>query len=181
MVNSADNTFAEICRVNHLGDAAVRLSTSPVDPPYCFILEANGLVRKYCAESQEALEQWLHVFELSRTQAKYDNHSFAPVREGISGRWFIDGEDTYRLMAQAMEGAVEEIFITDWFFSPQVYMRRFDEKGNVLLKLEDRLDHLLKRKADQGVLIYVLPWSETKIAIDLGSANVKRVLGILQY
>ena len=45
------------------------------------------------------------------------------------------------------------------------------------MEKQHRLDVLLKKKADEGVKIYVLPWSETKIAIDLGSANVKAVLG----
>ena len=45
------------------------------------------------------------------------------------------------------------------------------------MKVQNRLDFVLKKKADQGVKVYVLPWSETKIAIDLASANVKSYLG----
>lgn len=173
---SSDNSYSDIRRVLNLGGAAITLSQNKNDPPYCFVLETSGETRKFCAETEEALEQWIHVIELNRTQGRYVNHSFSPVREGISGRWFIDGEDTYRLMAEVIEKAVSEVFITDWFFSPQVYMRRFDENGKICLKLEDRLDEVLRRKANQGVRFYVLPWSETKIAIDLGSANVKAVL-----
>jgi phospholipase D1/2 len=60
-----------------------------------------------------------------------------------------------------------------------VFLTRFDENGNPKMDPYHRFDVVLKRKADQGVKIFVLPWSETKIAIDLGSANVKTVLEAL--
>ena len=61
----------------------------------------------------------------------------------------------------------------------QVFLRRFDEKGIPNLDPTSRLDSLLKKKASQGVRIYVLPWSETKLAMGLNSKNAKLVLGAL--
>lgn len=66
-------------------------------------------------------------------------------------------------------------------FYEKVYCTRFDEQGRQSLQMEHRLDVILQKKANQGVKIYVLPWSETKIAIDLGSANVKEVLGMNSF
>lgn len=172
----ANNEYGEISRAFSLCDAEILVSNDPADPPYCFMLKILGLSRKFCAEDDDDLADWLHVISLSRTQSKFPNHSFSPIREGMSGRWFIDGEDTYKLMEETMMKATREIFITDWFFSPQVYLNRYDSNGHRSMRIEHRLDVLLKKKADEGVKIYVLPWSETKIAIDLGSANVKAVL-----
>ena len=62
----------------------------------------------------------------------------------------------------------------------QVFLRRFDEQGIPNLDPTSRLDSLLKKKASQGVRIYVLPWSETKLAMGLNSNNAKIVLGALQ-
>lgn len=60
--------------------------------------------------------------------------SFAPLRTGISAQWFVDGKyvvsvgiemliisrDTYEAIAEAINSAREEIFITDWYVTCQV-------------------------------------------------------------
>lgn len=175
----SQNTFDKVSKVFYLGDCEIyKPNEAANEPPYCFYLKIQGVLRKFLAADDDEYRRWVRVIKLSRTQAKYENSSFAPIREGMSGRWFIDGEDTYRLMEETIEKATQEIFITDWFFSPQVYLKRFDSQGRQSLEMEHRLDVVLQKKANQGVKIYVLPWSETKIAIDLGSANVKSVLGL---
>jgi len=172
----AHNEFDEFSRVLFLGDASIEIIDGATDPPYQFQIIQGAFRRTFCAEDEDSLQYWVHVLKANTSQAKHRYHSFSPVRERIQGRWFVDGVETYEEMEKAMESAKEEIFITDWFFSPQVYLKRFDENGNPRMDQHHRLDKLLKRKADEGVQIYVLPWSETKIAIDLGSANVKQVL-----
>lgn len=114
------NDYDEVSKVIALGDCQLLISRDPADPPYCFCLKSQGVTRKFCAENDDSFSYWIHVIKLSQTQGKFPNESFSPVREGMSGRWFIDGEDTYRLMEECMEKATSEIFITDWFFSPQV-------------------------------------------------------------
>lgn len=41
-------------------------------------------------------------------------------------------------------------------------------------KQQDRLDQVIKRKADMGVRVFILPWQETKLAVDLGSDFVQK-------
>jgi len=168
----SDNEYDMLSRVVFIGDAEVEKKEGN-DPPYRFEITQGVYKRQFCAEDENSLQYWLHVIRMNTTQGKNRYHSFAPVRERISGRWFIDGVDCYASIEAAMESAQEEIYITDWFLSPQVYLTRFDESGNPHLDPYHRLDVVLKRKADQGVKIYILPWSETKIAIELGSAFVK--------
>ena len=41
--------------------------------------------------------------------------SFAPKREKQFARWFVDGSSYFEAVADALEKAREEIFITDWW------------------------------------------------------------------
>lgn len=75
------------------------------------------------------------------TQAN-PNNSFAPIRTNIKGSWFVDGSDYMSAVADVIEGAKEEIFITDWWLSPEIYLKR-----RVLNKEDYRLDRLLLKKA----------------------------------
>ena len=67
--------------------------------------------------------------------------------------------------------AKEEIFITDWWLCPEIYLKRPAQN-----RLDYRLDELLIKKAKEGVKIYVLLFKEVKFAIGLVSGRVKRVL-----
>lgn len=56
---------------------------------------------------------------------------------------YVDGAMYMRAAANAIENAKEEIFITDWWLSPELFLKRSHCKNNE----EWRLDLLLKRKA----------------------------------
>jgi phospholipase D1/2 len=100
--------------------------------------------------------------------------SYAPIRENINAKWYVDGESTFSAIADAIESAKETIFITDWFLVPELYLRRGHPAS-----ISNRLDRMLKKKAMQGVRIYVLLWNETSIAVKLNSAATKRKLEML--
>lgn len=55
---------------------------------------------------------------------------------------FVDGSTYFEAVADALDKAKEEIFIADWWLSPELYMKRPVIQGQVW-----RLDHILKRKA----------------------------------
>lgn len=55
---------------------------------------------------------------------------------------FVDGSTYFEAVADALDKAKEEIFIADWWLSPELYMKRPVIQGEVW-----RLDHILKRKA----------------------------------
>jgi len=67
--------------------------------------------------------------------------------------------------------AKEEIFITDWWMCPEIYLKRPAKD-----RLDYRLDELLFKKAKEGVKIYILLFKEVKFAIGLVSGRVKKVL-----
>lgn len=72
--------------------------------------------------------------------------SFAPIRSSCDASWFVDGSSYMSTVADAMEAAHDEIYISDWWLSPEIYMKRPIVEGE-----RWRLDKILQRKA---VLIY---------------------------
>lgn len=75
------------------------------------------------------LTAWTHrkakewMMEIDRTAREYATDftlnnrydSFAPVRDDIPVKWFVDGATYMSAVADALELAKEEIFITDWW------------------------------------------------------------------
>lgn len=101
--------------------------------------------------------------------------SFAPPRGLIEdhsqAQWFIDGQAAFDAISSAIEGAKSEIFITDWWLCPELYLRRpFHAHGS------SRLDSLLEAKAKEGVQIYILLYKEVALALKINSVYSKRRL-----
>lgn len=94
-----------------------------------------------------------------------------PVRENCHAKWFVDAKTYMEYAADMMELAREEIYITDWWLSPEIYMKRPALEGNYW-----RLDEILKRKAEQGVKIFILLYKEMEMALGLNSIYTKRTL-----
>lgn len=97
----------------------------------------------------------------------FDEHRFDssyPIREEVYAQWLVDGRDFMDHVANHFELAKEEIFITDWCLNSYIYTKRpmIDDRW--------RLDLVLKRKADEGVRIFILLWREiTKAFPGIGS------------
>ena len=68
--------------------------------------------------------------------------SFAPERKDQVAKYFIDGQDYMSAVADAILQAQEEIYIADWWLSPEIYLKRGSEFHENM-----RLDRLLKKKA----------------------------------
>ncbi|XP_058829828.1 phospholipase D2 [Topomyia yanbarensis] len=99
------------------------------------------------------------------------HQSFAPSRPGMQAGWFVDGASYMSAVADALEGATEEIFITDWMLSPEIHMKRPAIDGDYW-----RLDKILKRKAEQGIKIFVLLFKELDFALGINSYYSKQKL-----
>ncbi|KAK5986738.1 Phospholipase, partial [Trichostrongylus colubriformis] len=103
-----------------------------------------------------------------------------PVREKSYGKWrivfnrFVDARSYMSHAADMMELAREEIFIAGWWISPEIYMKRPALEGNYW-----RFDQILKRKANQGVHIFILMYKEMEMALGLNSMYSKRTLQAL--
>lgn len=97
--------------------------------------------------------------------------SFASVDEGILSKWYVNAKGYFEDVADALENAQEEIFITDWWLSPEIFLKRPVMEGN-----HWRLDYILKRKAVQGVKIFVMLYKELELALGINSGYSKRTL-----
>ncbi|XP_038150447.1 phospholipase D2 [Cyprinodon tularosa] len=95
---------------------------------------------------------------------------FAPPREDTLTKWYVNGGDYFADLADALEKAKEEIFITDWWLSPEIFLKRPATSNHW------RLDHILKRKAEQGVKVCVLLYKEVEMALGINSDYSKRTL-----
>lgn len=58
--------------------------------------------------------------------------------------------DYFWALSEILEQATSTIWICDWWLSPQLYLRRPPAQYE-----QYRLDRILKRKAEQGVRIFV--------------------------
>uniref|UniRef100_A0A3Q4I5E6 Phospholipase n=1 Tax=Neolamprologus brichardi TaxID=32507 RepID=A0A3Q4I5E6_NEOBR len=95
---------------------------------------------------------------------------FAPPRENTLTKWYVNGSGYFADLADALEQAKEEIFITDWWLSPEVFLKR-PATNNYW-----RLDEILKRKAEMGVKVCVLLYKEVEMALGINSEHSKRTL-----
>ncbi|KAA8587084.1 hypothetical protein FQN60_000920 [Etheostoma spectabile] len=95
---------------------------------------------------------------------------FAPPRENTLTKWYVNGGGYFADLADSLEQAREEIFITDWWLSPEVFLKR-PATDNYW-----RLDEILRRKAEQGVKVCVLLYKEVELALGINSEHSKRTL-----
>ncbi|KAI8381067.1 uncharacterized protein BYT42DRAFT_604106 [Radiomyces spectabilis] len=118
------------------------------------------------------IEDWVHSLRKIEKESPWvANHrfgSYAPIRENAKVKWFVDGEDYFAAVAEAILSAKSDIYIEDWWLSPQLYLRR-PPKGNE----EYRIDRLLKRKASEGVMIYIVIYKNISMALPLDSQHTR--------
>ncbi|CAK1551566.1 unnamed protein product [Leptosia nina] len=115
-------------------------------------------------------KEWMHYLKTVANQSARDftypnvHHSFAPARPATPVATFVDGSAYLSAVADAMELAREEIFIADWWLSPEIYMKRPALNGDYW-----RLDTILKRKAAQGVKVFIMLYKEVELALGINS------------
>ncbi|KAL6861094.1 phospholipase D/nuclease [Trichoderma novae-zelandiae] len=100
--------------------------------------------------------------------------SYFPEREGNLVKWYVDGRDYFWAVSVALEEAKETIYIADWWLSPELFLRRPPHQ-----KQEYRLDQILKRKAEQGVKIFIVVYKEVEAALTCNSEHTKHALQAL--
>ncbi|XP_039617363.1 phospholipase D1a isoform X1 [Polypterus senegalus] len=97
--------------------------------------------------------------------------SFAADQKNTLAKCYVNAKGYMEDVASALEEAKEEIFITDWWLSPEIFLKRPVVEGNYW-----RLDYILKRKAQQGVKIFVMLYKEVELALGINSEYTKRTL-----
>ncbi|KAI8339947.1 hypothetical protein BC941DRAFT_511341 [Chlamydoabsidia padenii] len=123
---------------------------------------------------REMDEWWTNIRKVQSESPWVHNHrfgSFAPVRHNAKVKWFVDAENHFNAVAEAILSAKSEIYIADWWLSPELYLRRPPSENE-----DFRLDRLLQRKAREGVMIYIVVYKEMSLALTIDSAHTKQWL-----
>lgn len=82
------------------------------------------------------------------------NDAFTPLRSNQKAIWYMNGAKYMEHILWALNNAREEIFISLWWLTPEIFLIR------PTADLQYRLDQVLLKKADQGVKIYILIFKE---------------------
>ncbi|KAI9496611.1 hypothetical protein BDB00DRAFT_758105, partial [Zychaea mexicana] len=125
--------------------------------------------------NRRQVDEWMESIKKVQQESPWvKNHrfgSFAPVRHHAKVKYFVDGEDHFNAVAEAILSAKSEIYIADWWLSPELYLRRPPATNE-----EFRIDRLLKRKAEEGVMVYIIVYKEVEAALTIDSAHTKKHL-----
>lgn len=136
----------------------------------------RNLILKFKNSSQQKLwfDKITHCLNTTARcfsdDALLPNGSYAPVRKNQLCKWYVNSAQYMEHVMNGLNNAKEEIFITDWWFSPELFLKRPNED------LQYRLDKILLKKAREGVKVYVMLFKEVSFAIGLLSYRVKNLL-----
>ncbi|XBW37662.1 hypothetical protein QEN19_003243 [Hanseniaspora menglaensis] len=130
---------------------------------------------KLLCSSEYVLKEWvasINEMAAKTTWSKPNRFaSFAPVRQNCFAKLLVDGRDYFWALSEAILMARDCIFIHDWWLSPELYMRRPVE-GNEAF----RIDRLLRRKAEEGVKIFIIVYRNVGTTVGTDSSWTKHSL-----
>ncbi|XP_074081518.1 phospholipase D2 isoform X2 [Macrotis lagotis] len=140
----------------------------------CYRWSKRSLILK-CNSYRQARWWGQEITELAQCQGcdflqLHRHQSYAPLRPGTLARWFVNGAGYFAAVADAILQAQEEIFIADWWLSPEIYLKRPAQSDDW------RLDIMLKKKAEEGVRVSVLLFKEVELALGINSGYSKKAL-----
>ncbi|KAJ1959344.1 hypothetical protein IWQ62_004649, partial [Dispira parvispora] len=147
---------------------------NPLHPYRLFISnQTSRIVLR--GDNSRQMKEWQKSFQYIQMNSPWAREhryqSFAPIRDNVHASWFVDGEQYYYAVSEAMAQAKETIFIADWWLNPDLYLRRPPAENE-----EYRIDRLLYRKAAEGVMIYILVYKEVTVSLQLSSFWTKQAL-----
>nr|XP_018262600.1 phospholipase D [Kwoniella dejecticola CBS 10117]OBR84758.1 phospholipase D [Kwoniella dejecticola CBS 10117] len=112
---------------------------------------------KLVAKNARQMHQFIVSMERIAAQCIWTHRnrfdSFAPLRVNVAAQWLVDGRDYFWNLSRAINMAKDRIYIHDWWISPELYLRRPGDERY-------RLDNLLKRKAEDGVKVFIIIYNE---------------------
>ncbi|WWD04615.1 hypothetical protein V865_002686 [Kwoniella europaea PYCC6329] len=112
---------------------------------------------KLVAKNARQMHQFIVSMERIAAQCIWTGRnrfdSFAPLRVNVAAQWLVDGRDYFWNLSRAINMAKDRIYIHDWWISPELYLRRPGDERY-------RLDNLLKRKAEDGVKVFIIIYNE---------------------
>jgi phospholipase D1/2 len=134
--------------------------------------------RRFCfrAGSEFKMEEWFNEIKSAKdesewNQMNYQYESSFPVRMNNYVRCFVDGIYYFNEVCESLLRAKREVFITDWWLSPELYLKRPSTRFE-----NSQVFQVLGTIADRGVSVFVHVYKEVSFALTLNSFHTKTVL-----
>jgi len=113
--------------------------------------------------------------------------SYTYMKTNCGAKWFIDGENYFGYLLEQLKNAKESVFITDWFLSPELALKRpinyndfinknNDYKNKLTFSNVSRLMDIFYLLAKRGIKIYILLYNESTLALTINSSYTKLTL-----
>lgn len=131
------------------------------------------------AGSEYKMMEWVHAINEAYLNSDWkliDNPfgSSFPPRSGNEVEWYVDGVQYYEDVYEALLTARNTVYISDWWLSPELYLKRPASQYP-----ETQLKEVLKKLANRGVMVYVTVYKEVELALTLNSLYTKKTLEAL--
>lgn len=143
-----------------------------------FLVATKRMSRMFEAVSHEEKVHWVSAIRNNSSPHKTKKPSrfgsFAPIRSGVSARYYTNGEEYFSDLAKNLKAAKRTIMIAGWHLTPRFHLTRHPDGS-----ASDRIDEILKERAEQGVKIHILIWDELDAAFQLKSADAEKELNAL--
>ncbi|KAJ3370095.1 Phospholipase [Allomyces arbusculus] len=156
---------------------ASHVSRNPVGIKRYAIRIANNAAAKTTVDirldDEDEHDELLRVLSDATAKCAYvrahPHGSFAPARKGCQVEFFVDGQEYFERVADAIMAAKKTVYILDWWLTPELYLKRPITAENERW----RLDRLLQEKAKEGVQIHILVYKEISAALANCSYHTK--------
>ena len=159
-------------------------------------LEIKNLSRSLILNFNSKFERDLWEKEINKRIEKITDEinnneyqSFTYQKINCGAKWFVDGHDYFQYLHMQLMKANESVFITDWFLSPELALKRpinynnyigekniNENKKFLTLFNANRLMDIFYVLAKKGVKIYILLFCEPSLALAINSQYTKRTL-----
>jgi phospholipase D1/2 len=135
----------------------------------------------------------LRIEKITEDITNNEYQSFTSQKFNCGAKWFVDGHDYFNYLYNQLLNATESVFITDWFLSPELVLKRPFNYNNCIVdekNIKDYQKKLNKSNANRlmdifyvlaksGVKIYILLFCEPSLALAINSLHTKRSLQYL--
>lgn len=160
----------------------VRFGMKSGDEDTAIVLFTSSRKLKLKVDTTFEMFDWLQALAESISRSPYCKinryTSFCPITSGNMAESYINAHKYYEDLANDLEKAEHEIYITDWWMSPEVYLKRpipVDAEGRPT-SITYRLDQILFRAAQRGCKIFILLYREFEHALPNKSAYTQQRL-----
>jgi phospholipase D1/2 len=128
------------------------------------------------AGSEQKMIEWYSEIQNAKNESEWqmEDHRFEssfPIRHNNQCRWFVDAIYYFNEVCESLSRAKKEVFISAWWLSPELYLKRPSTKFG-----ESQVLEILGKLADRGVLVYIHVYKEVSFALTLNSLHTKTAL-----